>query len=52
MKVGDFGLVTAIDTGEEEEEEEEEGDGLSGLPHHTGRVGTQLYMSPEQVGIM
>ncbi|XP_071506558.1 eukaryotic translation initiation factor 2-alpha kinase 3-like [Diadema antillarum] len=47
VKVGDFGLVTAIDTGMEDGEEER--DAGNGLHLHTGRVGTQLYMSPEQV---
>ncbi|XP_076002772.1 eukaryotic translation initiation factor 2-alpha kinase 3 [Genypterus blacodes] len=48
VKVGDFGLVTAMD-------QEEEEDGLSPLTpmplltRHTGQVGTKLYMSPEQL---
>lgn len=46
VKVGDFGLVTAIDTGMEDTPDET--DGPSGHLH-TGKVGTQLYMSPEQV---
>ncbi|XP_063963492.1 eukaryotic translation initiation factor 2-alpha kinase 3-like [Lytechinus pictus] len=46
VKVGDFGLVTAIDTGMEGDE-----DAVDGAPGHihTGKVGTQLYMCPEQV---
>lgn len=53
MKIGDFGLVTTI-------AEEEGGEGEARTPaapiptsaslrKHTHRVGTQLYMSPEQV---
>lgn len=47
VKVGDFGLVTAMDQDEEEEESV-----LKPMPayaRHTGQVGTKLYMSPEQV---
>lgn len=47
VKVGDFGLVTAMD-----QEEEEEPSALTPAPlltRHTGQVGTKLYMSPEQV---
>lgn len=47
VKVGDFGLVTAMD-----QEEEEEPSALTPTPlltRHTGQVGTKLYMSPEQV---
>lgn len=47
VKVGDFGLVTAMD-----QEEEEEPSVLTPTPlltRHTGQVGTKLYMSPEQV---
>ncbi|XP_072353746.1 eukaryotic translation initiation factor 2-alpha kinase 3 isoform X3 [Scyliorhinus torazame] len=46
VKVGDFGLVTAMD------QEEEEGSTLTPMPvyaRHTGQVGTKLYMSPEQI---
>ncbi|XP_060637330.2 eukaryotic translation initiation factor 2-alpha kinase 3 isoform X1 [Anolis sagrei] len=46
VKVGDFGLVTAMDQDEEEESV------LTPMPaydRHTGQVGTKLYMSPEQV---
>nr|XP_006629631.1 PREDICTED: eukaryotic translation initiation factor 2-alpha kinase 3 isoform X1 [Lepisosteus oculatus] len=48
VKVGDFGLVTAMD----QEEDEEGGAVLTPMPvyaRHTGQVGTKLYMSPEQV---
>ncbi|MGH0183525.1 UNVERIFIED_CONTAM: hypothetical protein FKN15_012328 [Acipenser sinensis] len=47
VKVGDFGLVTAM-----EQEEEEEAAVLTPMPayaRHTGQVGTKLYMSPEQL---
>lgn len=47
VKVGDFGLVTAMD-----QEEEDEPNALTPTPlltRHTGQVGTKLYMSPEQV---
>uniref|UniRef100_A0A8C9FPI7 non-specific serine/threonine protein kinase n=1 Tax=Pavo cristatus TaxID=9049 RepID=A0A8C9FPI7_PAVCR len=46
VKVGDFGLVTAMDQDEEEELV------LTPMPayaRHTGQVGTKLYMSPEQI---
>ncbi|XP_014383613.1 PREDICTED: eukaryotic translation initiation factor 2-alpha kinase 3 isoform X3 [Myotis brandtii] len=46
VKVGDFGLVTAMD------QDEEEPMVLTPMPayaRHTGQVGTKLYMSPEQV---
>uniref|UniRef100_UPI00358EA748 eukaryotic translation initiation factor 2-alpha kinase 3 isoform X2 n=1 Tax=Myxine glutinosa TaxID=7769 RepID=UPI00358EA748 len=47
VKIGDFGLVTAMD-----HEEDESDTSLSSAPaeaSHTGRVGTTLYMSPEQL---
>ncbi|XP_028833395.1 LOW QUALITY PROTEIN: eukaryotic translation initiation factor 2-alpha kinase 3 [Denticeps clupeoides] len=47
VKVGDFGLVTAMD-----QEEDEEMSALTPMPvyaRHTGQVGTKLYMSPEQL---
>uniref|UniRef100_A0A3Q3XLX9 Eukaryotic translation initiation factor 2-alpha kinase 3 n=1 Tax=Mola mola TaxID=94237 RepID=A0A3Q3XLX9_MOLML len=50
VKVGDFGLVTAMD--QEEEEEEDQPSALTPAPlltWHTGQVGTKLYMSPEQL---
>ncbi|KAG8512954.1 Eukaryotic translation initiation factor 2-alpha kinase 3, partial [Galemys pyrenaicus] len=46
VKVGDFGLVTAMDQDEEEQLV------LTPMPayaRHTGQVGTKLYMSPEQI---
>ncbi|XP_029448991.1 eukaryotic translation initiation factor 2-alpha kinase 3 isoform X2 [Rhinatrema bivittatum] len=46
VKVGDFGLVTAMD------QEEDEDSVLTPMPayaRHTGQVGTKLYMSPEQI---
>ncbi|XP_063040143.1 eukaryotic translation initiation factor 2-alpha kinase 3 [Engraulis encrasicolus] len=49
VKVGDFGLVTAMD---QEEEDQEEMSALTPMPvyaRHTGQVGTKLYMSPEQL---
>ncbi|XP_060938381.1 eukaryotic translation initiation factor 2-alpha kinase 3 [Limanda limanda] len=48
VKVGDFGLVTAM----EQEEEDDEPSALTPAPlltRHTGQVGTKLYMSPEQL---
>ncbi|KAM9842412.1 eukaryotic translation initiation factor 2-alpha kinase 3 isoform 1-T2 [Aulostomus maculatus] len=48
VKVGDFGLVTAM----EQEEDEHEQSALTPAPllnRHTGQVGTKLYMSPEQL---
>uniref|UniRef100_A0A7N9AW68 Eukaryotic translation initiation factor 2-alpha kinase 3 n=1 Tax=Mastacembelus armatus TaxID=205130 RepID=A0A7N9AW68_9TELE len=47
VKVGDFGLVTAMD-----QEEDDEPSALTPAPlltRHTGQVGTKLYMSPEQL---
>ncbi|MBZ3883292.1 Eukaryotic translation initiation factor 2-alpha kinase 3, partial [Sciurus carolinensis] len=46
VKVGDFGLVTAMD------QDEDERTVLTPMPAyatHTGQVGTKLYMSPEQI---
>ncbi|KAM6201727.1 eukaryotic translation initiation factor 2-alpha kinase 3 [Rhynchocyon petersi] len=46
VKVGDFGLVTAMDQDEEEQA------ALTPMPVYatrTGQVGTKLYMSPEQI---
>ncbi|XP_068195565.1 eukaryotic translation initiation factor 2-alpha kinase 3 [Antennarius striatus] len=48
VKVGDFGLVTAMD----QEEDEDAPSALTPAPlltRHTGQVGTKLYMSPEQL---
>lgn len=48
VKVGDFGLVTAMD----QEEDEDGPSALTPAPlltRHTGQVGTKLYMSPEQL---
>ncbi|KAM3594723.1 uncharacterized protein V6R79_012831 [Siganus canaliculatus] len=48
VKVGDFGLVTAMD----QEDEEDGPSALTPAPlltRHTGQVGTKLYMSPEQL---
>ncbi|KAM6912855.1 eukaryotic translation initiation factor 2-alpha kinase 3 [Xenentodon cancila] len=48
VKVGDFGLVTAMD----QEEDDDEPVALTPAPlltRHTGQVGTKLYMSPEQL---
>ncbi|XP_071827738.1 eukaryotic translation initiation factor 2-alpha kinase 3-like [Apostichopus japonicus] len=46
VKVGDFGLVTAMDTELKAELQTEQ---YRGNTRHTSQVGTQLYMSPEQV---
>ncbi|XP_017290750.1 eukaryotic translation initiation factor 2-alpha kinase 3 isoform X2 [Kryptolebias marmoratus] len=46
VKVGDFGLVTAMDQ-EEDDQSVLTPDPL--LTRHTGQVGTKLYMSPEQL---
>ncbi|XP_041828636.1 eukaryotic translation initiation factor 2-alpha kinase 3 [Melanotaenia boesemani] len=46
VKVGDFGLVTAMD---QEEDEDEPLTPAPLLTRHTGQVGTKLYMSPEQL---
>ncbi|CAL8274045.1 unnamed protein product [Merluccius merluccius] len=48
VKVGDFGLVTAMDQ-EEDEEEQAPLTPMPALTRHTGQVGTKLYMSPEQL---
>ncbi|XP_012935928.1 eukaryotic translation initiation factor 2-alpha kinase [Aplysia californica] len=46
VKVGDFGLVTALNVEQGQEEKKE----LSKTPgRHTAEVGTTLYMSPEQI---
>ncbi|KAF5303410.1 hypothetical protein FQR65_LT08252 [Abscondita terminalis] len=45
IKVGDFGLVTSI----EEYDEENDLFNLSSKKNHTNAVGTDLYMSPEQL---
>ena len=49
MKIGDFGLVTAV-----EENCEDDGYNLQAIQssRHTNQVGTKLYMSPEQVGTL
>ena len=51
VKVGDFGLVTAIDTdADPDSDTPSEGSVRSPIDRrHTSQVGTQLYMSPEQV---
>ncbi|KAG8453329.1 hypothetical protein GDO86_000099 [Hymenochirus boettgeri] len=46
VKVGDFGLVTAMD---QEEDEESVLTPMPAYARHTGQVGTKLYMSPEQI---
>ncbi|XP_018098482.1 eukaryotic translation initiation factor 2-alpha kinase 3 isoform X2 [Xenopus laevis] len=46
VKVGDFGLVTAMD---QEEDEETVLTPMPAYARHTGQVGTKLYMSPEQI---
>uniref|UniRef100_A0A8D1E3E2 Eukaryotic translation initiation factor 2-alpha kinase 3 n=2 Tax=Sus scrofa TaxID=9823 RepID=A0A8D1E3E2_PIG len=46
VKVGDFGLVTAMD---QDEEDEMVLTPMPGYARHTGQVGTKLYMSPEQI---
>ncbi|XP_071947965.1 eukaryotic translation initiation factor 2-alpha kinase 3-like [Antedon mediterranea] len=51
IKIGDFGLVTAIDTqvlNVQSPTTEKENKGF-GDQRHTSQVGTQLYMSPEQL---
>uniref|UniRef100_A0A8C0DIB9 PRKR-like endoplasmic reticulum kinase n=1 Tax=Balaenoptera musculus TaxID=9771 RepID=A0A8C0DIB9_BALMU len=46
VKVGDFGLVTAMD---QDEEDQLVLTPMPGYARHTGQVGTKLYMSPEQI---
>ncbi|KAH9496229.1 Eukaryotic translation initiation factor 2-alpha kinase 3 [Bulinus truncatus] len=46
VKVGDFGLVTALSVQEDERQPSAEN---SSSDRHTAEVGTTLYMSPEQV---
>ncbi|KAK3590063.1 hypothetical protein CHS0354_041095 [Potamilus streckersoni] len=46
VKVGDFGLVTALV--ENQQTEEEYRNNNNPYKKHTAQVGTQLYMSPEQ----
>jgi len=48
IKIGDFGLVTAV---EENCRDDVSADSTpaSGDKLHTDQVGTELYMSPEQV---
>ena len=51
VKVGDFGLVTALeDTAVNESGQC--GETNSKSRHYTDQVGTKLYMSPEQVSIV
>ncbi|XP_062325061.1 eukaryotic translation initiation factor 2-alpha kinase 3 [Osmerus eperlanus] len=47
VKVGDLGLVTAMD--QDEDDEPSVLTPLPAYPRHTGQVGTKLYMSPEQL---
>ncbi len=50
IKIGDFGLVTAVE--ESGHTGMMEGGGHTPMhpnPKHTNEVGTKLYMSPEQV---
>jgi len=52
IKIGDFGLVTAMkeDTGHESDPSgATNGNVLLHTRKHTDQVGTQLYMSPEQI---
>lgn len=46
VKIGDFGLVTRAC---EDDPEPEERSQVQLDEKHTNRVGTQIYMSPEQV---
>lgn len=50
VKIGDFGLVTTIVDEDHYHHCDHESE-MNSLrnDHHTNRVGTQLYMSPEQV---
>ena len=50
VKVGDFGLVTAVDTQIETLDTlDDDQTSVDSNKKHTSQVGTQLYMSPEQV---
>ena len=48
IKIGDFGLVTAL---EDQEIELYSGEDAP-YKRHTAQVGTQMYMSPEQVHLL
>nr|CAD7194504.1 unnamed protein product [Timema douglasi] len=48
IKVGDFGLVTAMVESGDQRTPGGDGDTFLGDEIHTAQVGTQLYMSPEQ----
>lgn len=48
IKIGDFGLVTAL---EDQEIELYSGEDAP-YKRHTAQVGTQMYMSPEQVDLL
>lgn len=48
VKVGDFGLVTAA---ENQPESSDQSPANKASARHTAEVGTQLYMSPEQVRV-
>ncbi|KAK6639093.1 hypothetical protein RUM43_007363 [Polyplax serrata] len=49
IKVGDFGLVTAMTEGDTQISKVENIQAGVQLDKHTAQVGTQLYMSPEQL---